>query len=74
LQTEEKRVQLVIIQWSAGASKQKQPRTAFIHSRINTLYARYNDGVINSSELLTGLSLVVGAKKKQIETQSTAEE
>jgi hypothetical protein len=30
--------------------------------------------MINASELLTGLSLVVGAKKKQIEIQSTAEE
>ncbi|CAF1541591.1 unnamed protein product, partial [Rotaria magnacalcarata] len=68
------RAQLVIIQWSAGASKKQQPRTAFIQSRINTLYARYNDGVINSSDLLTGLSLVVGAKKKRIETQFTAEE
>ncbi|CAF4155088.1 unnamed protein product [Rotaria magnacalcarata] len=74
LQAEEKRAQLVIIQWSAGASKKQQPRTAFIQSRINTLYARYNDGVINSSDLLTGLSLVVGAKKKRIETQFTAEE
>ncbi|CAM4755103.1 unnamed protein product [Rotaria magnacalcarata] len=30
----------------------KKPRTAFIQSRINTLDARYNDGIINSSDLL----------------------
>jgi len=30
--------------------------------RIDTLYQRYNDGLINSSKLLTGLSYLVGNK------------
>ncbi|CAF1530962.1 unnamed protein product, partial [Rotaria sp. Silwood1] len=53
LQAEEKRLQTIVLQWSAGASKKANPRTTFIQKRINTLHDRYDNGVIDSSDLLT---------------------
>ena len=37
-------------------------RTTGKQKRIETLYQRHNDGLINSSQLLTGLSYLVGNK------------
>lgn len=59
MQGEEKRVQRMIIQWSAGAANRKNPRTISTQHRINTLIHRYESNAINSSDLLTGLSYVV---------------
>ena len=44
----------------AGASKKQNARTTAKQKRIDTLYQRYTDGLINSSKLLTGLSYLVG--------------
>ncbi|CAF4124927.1 unnamed protein product [Rotaria magnacalcarata] len=63
-QAEEKRLQTIVLQWSAGASKKANPRTTFIQNRINTLHDRYDNGAIDSSDLLTGLSMLIGKKKK----------
>jgi len=62
MQFEEKNVQTIILQWSSGASKKQNVRTTGKQKRIDTLYQRYNDGLINSSQLLTGLSYLVGNK------------
>jgi len=64
LQTEEKRVQCISIQWLAGASRKKNPRTISIQSLINNLYSRYNSHRINASQLLKGLANVVTKKNK----------
>jgi len=64
LQNEEKRVQYMSIQWSAGASRKKNPRTISIQHRINNLYSRYNNNQINASQLLQGLANVVAKKHK----------
>ncbi len=42
----------------------KNTRTTSIQHRINTLYDRYSNNLINSSELLTGLAFVVTKKIK----------
>jgi hypothetical protein len=59
-QNEEKRVQCITIQWFSGASRKK----ILVQHRINTLYDRYSNNLINSSELLTGLAFVVTKKIK----------
>ena len=38
MKAEEKRVKNIVLQWAAGASKQKNKRTTALQSRINTLY------------------------------------
>jgi len=60
---EEKRVQNIRLQWSSGASKQKNTRTTALQGRINTLYNRYNNYLITASDLLNGLSLGVAKNK-----------
>ena len=45
-----------MIQWLAGATKKKNVRTTNLQHRLNALYNRYTDNLINASELLTGLS------------------
>ncbi|CAF2906358.1 unnamed protein product [Rotaria sp. Silwood2] len=52
----------VKIRWSSGASKKLNVRTTGKQGRIDTLYQRYNGGLINSSQFLTGLSYLVGNK------------
>ncbi len=64
MQAEEKRIQSIVLQWSASASKKKTTRMTSIQSRISALYERYNNGLINTSNLLTGLSYLVGVKRK----------
>jgi hypothetical protein len=64
MQNEEKRVQFITFQWLAGASRKKNTRTTSLQHRINTLNDRYGNGLINSSELLAGLALVVTKKTK----------
>ena len=64
LQLEEERVTVIMAQWSSGASKKKNYRTSVIQSRINTLYKRYGDNLIDASGLLTGLSFVVAKNAK----------
>ena len=64
LQRDEKRVTVIMAQSSNGASKKKNDRTSVIQSRINTLYKRYSDSLIDASGLLTGLSFVVAKKAK----------
>jgi hypothetical protein len=58
----EKNVQTIVLQWSTGASKKQNVRTIGKQKRIDTLYERHNDGVINSSQLLTGLPYLIGNK------------
>ncbi|CAF3239279.1 unnamed protein product [Rotaria sp. Silwood2] len=62
VQSEEKNVQTIVLQWSSGATKKQNVRATAKQKRIDTLYQRYNDGLINSSQLLTGLSYLVGNK------------
>ena len=62
MQAEEKNVQTIILQWFSGASKKQNVRTTGKQKRIDTLYQRYNDGLINSSQLLTRFSYLVGNK------------
>jgi hypothetical protein len=62
MQAEEKNLQRIVLQWSSGAPKKQNSRTVGRQKRIDTLYQRYNDGLINSSKLLTGLSYLVGNK------------
>jgi hypothetical protein len=64
MQNEEKRVQCITIQWSAGAARKKNIRTTAIQHRINTLYNRYDNNLINASDLLKGLSYAVATKTK----------
>jgi hypothetical protein len=63
MQAEEQRVNTIVIQWSAGASKKQNTRSTALQNRMNTLYDRYNNGLMNASNLLTGFSLLVGVKK-----------
>ncbi len=62
MKAEEKRVQNITLQWSSGASKQKEKRSTALQNRINTLYDRYNNYQITASQLLNGLSLFVAKK------------
>ena len=64
IQAAEKRVKLIQAQWTAGASKKINSRTNIGNRHINNLYSRYEDGIINTSELLTGLSLIIGTNMK----------
>ncbi|CAF4050241.1 unnamed protein product [Rotaria sordida] len=64
LQNEEKRVRCISIQWSAGASRKNNPRTTSVQHRLNSLYKRYDDNQMNSSELLQGLAYVIAKKNK----------
>lgn len=59
LQAEEKRVQCITIQWAAGAARKQNTRTTSIQHRINNLYQRFAQNLINLDKLLTGLSYVV---------------
>lgn len=65
MQAEEKRTHLLEAQWTAGALNMKNHRTDSKNHRINQLYARFENGVINASELLFGLSLVIGINSIQ---------
>ena len=65
IQAEEKRVQLIQAQWTAGTSKKINSRTNLKNRRFNNLHSRYEDGIINTSELLTGLSLMIETNMKQ---------
>ena len=62
MQKEEKWVQCITIQWTAGATKRKNFGTTTIQHRINTLYDRYANNLMNVSDLLTGLSCVIAKK------------
>ncbi|CAM4834891.1 unnamed protein product [Rotaria magnacalcarata] len=68
MQNEERRVHCITIQWAAGATRKKNVRTAVIQHCINTLVNQYNNNLISSSDLLTGLSFVV--TKKNLETRN----
>ncbi|CAF1349582.1 unnamed protein product [Rotaria sordida] len=61
---EKNRVQCITIQWAAGATRKKNIRTTMMQQRINTLYNRYANNLINASDLLMGLSYVVAKKTK----------
>lgn len=63
MQSEEKQIQRIVLQWSTGASKKKNLRTTATQKRIDTLYQRHNDGLIDLINLLIGLSFLVGNKK-----------
>ena len=52
-------------QWSTGASKKKNVLIKRKENGINTLYERYDGGLIDASELLTGLSRHVGSNMKK---------
>ena len=62
MQAEERNVEAIVLQWSSDASKKQNVRTTGKQKRIDTLYQRYNDGLINSSQLLIGLSYLMGNK------------
>lgn len=62
MQAEEKNVQRIVLQWSTGASKKENVRTTAKQKRIDTLYQRFNGDLINTSQLLNGLSQLVGNK------------
>ncbi|CAF2126758.1 unnamed protein product [Rotaria magnacalcarata] len=62
MKMEEKRVENIRFQWSAGASRIKNKRTVALKKRIDTLYKRYSDYLINASDLLHGLSFIVAKK------------
>ena len=63
MKMEEKRVENIRIQSSSGAPKRTNKRTASLQKRIDTLYQRYADYSINSSDLLHGLSFIVATKR-----------
>ena len=65
MQVEEKRFETIVAQWSTGASKKKNILIEAKENRINTLYERYDGGLIDASELLTDLSLHVGSNMKK---------
>ncbi|CAM4800491.1 unnamed protein product [Rotaria magnacalcarata] len=62
MKMEEKRVENIRFQWSAGTSRIKNKRTVALQKRIDTLYKRYSDYLINASDLLHGLSFIVAKK------------
>jgi hypothetical protein len=64
MQAEEKRIQTIVVRWAADASNKKITCMTSIESRINTHYERYNNDLINASNLLTGLSYPVRVKRK----------
>ena len=64
MQKEEKRIHSLLVQWSAGASRKKDPRSTAVQNRYNTLYERYDKGLMNISSLLKGFSLLMGGGKK----------
>ena len=64
MQAEEKRVKLIQAQWTARASKKINSRTNIENRHISNLCSRYEDGIINTSELLTGLSIIIGTNMK----------
>ena len=59
IQAEEKRGRLIQSQWTTGTSKKINSRTNIKNRRISNLYSRYEDSIINTSELLTGLSSMI---------------
>ena len=64
VQAEEKRVQLIQTHWTTGAFKKINSRRNLKNSRFNNLYSRYEEGIVNTSELLSGLSLMIGKNMK----------
>ncbi|CAF2033380.1 unnamed protein product [Rotaria magnacalcarata] len=62
MKMEEKRVENIRFQWSAGTSRIKNKRTVALQKRIDTLYKRYSDYLINASDLLHGLFFIVAKK------------
>ncbi|CAF1586169.1 unnamed protein product [Adineta ricciae] len=62
---EENRFNHLLIQMKGGlAARPKTKKTCAIQNRIDTLYLRYENNDINSSELLEGLSYVVAKNIK----------
>ena len=64
IQAEEKRVQLIQAHWTVAAPKKINSRTNLKNRRTNNFYSPYEDGIINTSELLTGLSLMIRTNMK----------
>jgi hypothetical protein len=69
IQGEESRFNHLLIQMNAGlAARKKTSTTNAIQTRLDCLYARFNDNNIDATELLHGLSSVVAkssvSKKK----------
>ena len=59
IQADEKRVQSIQAQWTASASKKINSRKNLKNRCIDNLYLRYEDDIINISELLTGLPVMI---------------
>ncbi|CAF3653882.1 unnamed protein product [Rotaria socialis] len=65
IQTEHARFDHISIQLDAGACAPKQSKkTKAFQTKLDTLYGRFRNEEINASQLLTGLSFLVGNKKK----------
>ncbi|CAF3968207.1 unnamed protein product, partial [Rotaria sp. Silwood1] len=65
IQSEHVRFEHISIQLDAGASAPKQStKTKAFQIRFDTLRSRYIKKEINANELLSGLSLLIGKKKK----------
>jgi hypothetical protein len=59
MQAEERCISTVVFQLAAGALKKKNACSTAMQNHMNTLYDRYNSGLINASNLLTGFSLLI---------------
>jgi len=65
IQGEHVRFEHISIQLDAGASAPKQStKTKAFQTRFDTLHNRFLNKEINANELLSGLSLLIGKKKK----------
>ncbi|CAF2156758.1 unnamed protein product [Rotaria magnacalcarata] len=65
IQSEHARFEHILIQLDAGASAPKpSTKTKAFQLRLDTLYNRCHEKEINAKELLSGLSLLIGKKKK----------
>ncbi len=65
IQSEHIRFEHISLQLDAGASAPKQStKTKAFQMRFDTLHGRFAKKEINSKELLSGLSLLIGKKKK----------
>ena len=65
IQSEHARFEHILIQLDAGASVPKpSTKTKAFQLRLDTLYNRFRANEINAKELLSGLSLLIGKKKK----------
>jgi hypothetical protein len=67
IQSEHVRFEHISIQLDAGASAPKQStKTKAFQTRLDTLYNRFFKKELNANELLSGLSLLIGKKKKDV--------